>query len=311
MNSITRTIYHNAHIPSLLMGTGAVMAGLTASVIRGVVSLFPAIMTLLFAILMQIAANLYHGYLDLNYGAGDNIAGMSDRDSRSANASRVILLRLVANSVGILAVTAGLSLFAFVGWIGVAYFALIMGILYFYFAGPNPIVRTKWSIVVTFILFGPVAVSGTALIQNSASTFWLPVIIYSVINGLLASNAHIAIQYLRYKEDMLNGKETVVTAKGGSFTRFVYLGNALLVSLILIVRPSAVEFVSPWVGVVIGICLMASSAWVFSKMHRNPGKVSRMIRTVTMWQYIGIIVTLMIIVVYSIDDFHLQILHMF
>lgn len=212
-------------------------------------------------------------------------------------------MKVVADAFGILALTAGLALFSFVGWIGVGYVVFIMLILYFYFAGPAPIVRTKWSILVTFLLFGPVAVSGTALIQNPESQEWLPVVVYSVINGLMAANAHIAVQYLRYEEDCINCKETLVTAKGGFFTRFVYLGNALIVAAILIMRPTAVEYVSPWIGMIIAFVLVVSSVWVFSMMHRDPVKVSRMVRSVTMDQYILVIIVLLGIVLYAFDDF--------
>lgn len=310
MNSITRTIVYNAHPASLIISTGAVMGGLTASVIRGGITIFPAIVTLLFALLLQISGNLYHGYLDRQFGAGENIAGMNDRASRSANASQVQLLKIVANAFGILTVTVGLSLYAFIGWIGIAYFALIILMLYFYFAGPKPMVRTRWSVIFTFIFFGPICVSGTALIQNMTNPNWLPIAVYSVIIGLLAVNAHIAVQYLRYDEDLMNSKETLVTAKGGSFTRFVYLGNAALVTAILIIRPAAVDFVTPWIGIIIGVCLLLSSAWVFGMMHRNPTTVSRMVRTVTMWQYIVVSVTLMGIVLCSIDNFKINLIQL-
>lgn len=309
MNPLTRTILYNAHPSSLIISAGAVMGGLTASVIRGGISIFPAIMTLIFTLLLQTAANLYHGYFDLCYGAGENISGMGDRDSRASNSSRVMLLRIVANGFGMLAITAGFSLFAFIGWIGVAYFVLILVLLYFYFAGPKPIVRTRWSIIFTFILFGPIAVSGTALIQNLHNPDWLPIVVYSLITGFLAANAHIAIQYMRYEEDIKNDKETIVTAKGGFFTRFVYLGNAAIVCIILVVRPSAVDFVSRWVGVVVGICLLLSSVWVFSMMHRDPVKVSRMVRTVTMYQYVAVTLVLMAIVMSSVEKFNINIFH--
>ncbi|MDE6010371.1 MAG: prenyltransferase, partial [Muribaculaceae bacterium] len=296
MNSITKTILYNVHPASLIISVGAVMGGLTASVIRGGITIFPAIMTLIFALLLQITANLYHGYLDLNFGAGENIKGMSDRDSRSANSSRIMIMRIIANSFMILTFTAGLSLFPFIGWIGVGYFAVILVLLYFYFTGPKPIVRNKWSVLFTFLLFGPICVSGTALIQNIHSDNWIPVITYSFIIGLLAVNAHIAVQYLRYEEDRINGKETLVTAQGGGKARIIYLVNAALITAILIIRPSAVDFVSPWVGITIGICLLASSIWVFCRMHRNPVTVSRIVRTVTVWQFIVVTLTLMCIV---------------
>lgn len=286
------------------------MSGLTASVIRGGITLFPAVMTIIFTILLQISANLYHGYIDLSYGAGENISGMANRNTRALNSSRVRLMKVVADAFGILALTTGLALFSFVGWIGVGYVAFIILLLYFYFAGPNPIVRSRWSLIITFLLFGPVAVSGTALVQNPESSEWLPVVVYSFINGLMAANAHIAVQYLRFEEDRINGKETLVTAKGGFFTRFVYLGNALLVSIILVLRPSAVEFVSPWVGIAIALALLISSVWVFTKMHRDPVKVSRMVRTVTICQYLLLIVVLLCIVLYAFDDFQLNIIRL-
>lgn len=310
MNSLTRTIIYNAHPASLVISVGAVMGGLTASVIRGGITLFPAIMTILFAVLLQISANLYHGYVDLCYGAGENISGMKDRDSRSFNSSKVVLMKIVANGFGILTVTAGLSLFPFIGWLGVGYFALVTAMLYFYFAGPRPVIRTEWSLAFTFILFGPIAVSGTALIQNPYNPDWLPIAVYSFIIGLLAVNAHIAVQYIRYEEDRMNGRETLVTKRGGHFTRFVYLSNAILVTAILIIRPSAIEFVTPWVGIILGICLLVSSAWVFSMMHRNPTKVSTMVRTATMWQYITVTITLLCIVLYSMDDFKMNVIQL-
>lgn len=307
MNPITRTIVYNMHPQSLILGIGAVLGGLTASIFRGGISLFPAIMTLVFVVLLQISANLYYGYLDLSYGAGENISGMRDRNSRAANSSRVTLLRIVANGFGMLAITAGMTLFAFVGWISLIYVVIIAGMLYLYFAGPKPLVRTRWSILFTFIFFGPIAVSGTALIQNNGNHDWMPVVVYSLINGFLAANSHIAIQYLRYEEDIVNGNETLMTVKGGFFTRFVYLANAIIVGIILIVRPTAVNFVSHWTGIAVAFCLMVSSVWVFSKMHRNPIKVFNVIRNVTLSQYIGVTLLLMAIVVSSIDQFKINV----
>lgn len=267
-------------------------------------------MTLLFALLLQITANLYHGYFDLCFGAGENIGGMNDRDSRAEKSSHVMLLRIVANGFAILTITAGLSLFTFIGWIGLGYFALIVVMLYFYFAGPGALVRTRWSIVFTFIFFGPIGVSGTALIQNMHSGNWMPILTYSLIIGFLAANAHIAVQYLRYEEDLMNCKETIVTSQGGGKARIVYLINAILITAILIIRPAAVVFVSPWVGIILGICLLTSSIWVFGHMHKDPTTVSRIVRTVTMWQYIVVTLTLMVIVLIAMDHFKINMIQL-
>lgn len=310
MNSLTRTLINFSHPSSLILSVGAIMAGLTASVIRGGITFFPALMTLIFAILLQISGNLYHGYTYLSHAVAENISGMGESKTRTSNITRANILKIVANAMAILDITAGFALFSFVGWLGVAYLAAIILILYFYLAGPCPIVRTRWSIVVTFLLFGPVAVSGTAIVQMPESSDWLPIVVYSLISGLMASNAHIAIQYLRYNEDVSNGFKTIVTEKGGSFARFIYLGNAIIVSLILIIRPSAVEFVSHWVGITVAMVFLISSAWVFAKMHRDPSKISRFIRTVTIDQYILLIIVLLAISLYSLDDFHIYFIHL-
>lgn len=294
MNKLSRIIIFNIHPTSLIISAGAVMSGLTASVIRGGISVFPAIMTLLFAVLLQIMVNLYHGYFYLR---------------SSSESSQAMILRIVANVFGILTITAGMSLFSFIGWIGLGYVVVIAVLLYFYLLGPKPIVRTKWSIILTFLFFGPIAVSGTALIQNLTNPDWVPIVVYSVINGLLAVNAHIAVQYLRYEEDRQCGAETLVTAKGGKFTRFIYLGNAAILCLVLIVRPSSVEFVSPWVGVIVGIGLLGSSIWVFTMMHKEPRQISNLVRSVTLWQYIVVTLVLMAIVMYSIEKFRINVFH--
>ncbi len=285
------------------------MGGLTAAVIRGGISVFPAIMTLIFAVLLQMSANLYHGYFYFRTRTDEVVSPGEAMHSKVSNSSRVTLLRIVANALGILALTTGMTLFTFIGWISMIYVVVIGVVLYFYFMGPKPLVSTKWSILITFFLFGPVAVSGTALIQNMTNPNWLPIVVYSFINGFLAANAHIAIQYLRFEEDHKGGNETLVIAKGGNFTRFVYLGNAIIVAAILIIRPSAVEFVSPWVGIAIGIGLVISSAWVFSMMHKEPVKISKLVRSVTLGQYVIVTVVLMAIVMYSVDRFNINIFH--
>lgn len=302
MNSNTRTLIQNIHPASLILSVGAVNAGLTASVIRGGITFFPALMTFFFAVLLQISGNLYHGYKHFKY----NKSNFDNHTSRSDKASRAMLMKVVANAIAILALTTGFALFSFVGWLGVAYLAVIGVILFFYFDGPHPIVRTRWSLLVTFLLFGPVAVSGTAIVQMPNSSEWLPVAVYSIINGLMAVNAHIAIQYLHFEDDKAIGVETLVIAKGGFFTRFVYLADAIIVSAILIIRPSAVEFVSPWVGVGLAAILMITSVWVFAHMHRDPTKVSHLIRSITLEQYVILILVLLCINLYALDDFQLN-----
>ena len=311
MNPLTRTIYNNIHPASFLISIGAVMAGLTAAVLRGGMSLFPAILTILFAVLLQVSANLYHGYFDMIYSGGDNLVTDADgRDLRAHAAARIRLIRVVANGFGILAVTAGLPLFTFIGWIGIAYILVILIILFFYLAGPKALVRSQWGIIVTFVLFGPIAVSGTALIQECGDSNWFPIFVYSLVSGLMACNAYISIMCQFYNEDLCNGKRTLIVVKGYGFVRWLYLFNSAIVALILFVRPCVNDNVNSWLGVIMGTAVFVSSLVVVRFMKGDPAEMVRRIQVTTRIQYIGVMILFLVTTMIATDSFRFNILHL-
>lgn len=313
MNSLTQTLMANAHLRSLLMSCGAVVAGLTASIVRGGVSVFPAVLTLLFAVFLQISANLRYGYYDMKYLSGENLGGPAPavgRGVRSDRAQKMNITKIVSNAFAILALTVGVPLFEFIGWAGIVFIIVINILLYFNFAGPKALVRTPWGILVTFVLFGPVAVSGTAMIQDYNNHYWMPIAVNSLISGLMAVNAHIAIMYARFEEDMKNGKYTFTVSRGKNVTKVIYLVDALIVSALFIIRPYMLGFPNFWIFPVVAVCLIASSEWVCHLMSKSDRNSMRLISRVTMYQYIVLICVLLMVVAYGMEDFKFNLIHL-
>lgn len=313
MNSLSKTILTNAHLRSLLMSCGAVLAGLTASIVRGGVSLFPAFLTLLFAVFLQIAANFRYGFYDMKFSTGENFSGptqFTGRGLRSDKERKMFLLKLGSNAFSILALTVGIPLFEFIGWIGIAYIVVICGLLYFNFAGPQALVRTPWGILVTFVIFGPIAVSGTALIQDYSNTYWTPIVVNSLISGLMAANAHISIMYSRFEEDVKNGKKTLTVSRGKSVTRAAYLINAVIASVLFCVRPYLLGFDNFWVFPLVALLFVASSIWEANLMSRTDRPSMMRLTRITMYQYIVLVAVLLMVVAYGMDDFTFNFLHL-
>lgn len=313
MNSLTKTLLANAHVRSLVMSCGAVLAGLTASIVRGGVSLFPAFLTLLFAIFLQIAANLRYGYYDLKYSSGENLGGAEinvGRFIRSGKEDKLRLMKIVSNAFSILALTVGVPLFEFIGWLGIAYIVIICILLYFNFAGPKALVRTPWGILVTFAIFGPLAVSGTALIQDYDNAYWTPIVVNSFISGFMAANAHISIMYSRFEEDVKNGKQTLTVRRGKSITRIFYLVNAVVASVLFCVRPYLLGFDNYWVFPLVALCFVGSSIWEARLMSRTDKPAMMRLTRITLWQYIVIVAVLLAVVAYGMEEFKFNLIHL-
>lgn len=299
MNPLTRAVLSQAHPASLVLGCGSVLAGLTASVLRGRIELFPALTTLLFAVFLQTSVNLYNGY---KLYSGTYAAVADTMTKRRASSSETTLIKVFCDAFGILALTAGLPLFSYVGWIGVAYLAVVFLLLHFTFSGSNPLIRTPWGLLITFLLFGPVGVTGTAFVQDIASPDWKPLASYSLISGLMAVNAHIAVQFAAYKVDIADGKQTLLVTEGQTFARSLYLLCAIIVCVLLIARQCVNEIISPWVGFSLAGLLFASSLWVFFKMKADPMQASKLLMNVTKAQYLLLILTMLGFVCYSVRD---------
>lgn len=294
--TITRRVIFNIHPASLLLSAGAVAAGLAASVIRGGVAAMPALLTLIFAVFFQISGNLYYGYRRVLVSIEENKTEQRDIDVIGFR-----ILKVLSNAFFILAVTFAFPLFTYIGWWSLLYLVVVMEVVYLYFGGPCPLVRTRWSVLVTFLLFGPIAVSGTAFIQLTTFDDLTPIIAYSVISGVLAANANLSLQFLRRIDDVKDGMTSLLAVRGSLMVRLIYMFNILVACLIVLLPMSAVGFGNGLFPCLVAVFLFASGIYVYMLMKRDTLQDAFMIRKIAIWQYVAVLI-LMLIMVFQADE---------
>lgn len=298
MRPLTKNIIFNIHPASLLLSAGSVLAGLAASVLRGGVVLFPAIMTLLCAMLFQISANLYYGYRKVR-----SISDDGQLEARGIDPNGYLVMKALSNVCAILAVTMALPLFIRLRWISVIYIIFIVALTYYQFAGPRPLVRTRWSVVMAFVLFGPLAVSGTALIQNRFNPDWSPILVYSAVSGLLAVNAHLCIQYLRKVDNVRDGMTSLLASSGHNVVRFLYMADLLIVGAIFALCPGDFGFDSRWIGLILAVWLLSLGVIAFRLMKNDDAETALKLRLLVITQYVSCMIALLCIVLVSMDGY--------
>ena len=301
-----KTIYDrivfNIHPVSLLLSAGAVLAGLAASVVRGGVAVSPALLTLVFAVLIQISGNLYYGLHRVRTSIEDNMVEQRDIDRYGYK-----IMRPLSQAFFILAVTVAMPLFTYIRWWSILYLGVVVLLEYFFFCGPRPLVNTRWSALVTFLLFGPVAVSGTAFVQNASFSHITPVVLYSIVSGLLAANGNIALQFLRREDKVRDGMTTLLDIRGAMVVRIGYLFNVLAVCAIMVLCPEELGFASPWYAVVVGVFVIGSAVYVFRLMKQTSVEAAMKIRKYVIAQYVAIALLILFIALFSLDTYGLSI----
>lgn len=292
MRPLTREIAHWLRPESLLLGAGAVLAGLAASVLRGGVVLMPAVMTLLCTIFFQLAANIYYGYL-----SGSAIAKKSGEPVEE----RYLVMRTISNVFAILSVTCAFPIFTHIRWYAILYIALILATLHFYLSGRKPLINTPWAPAVTFILFGPLAVSGTALVQNMASPDWLPIVVYTLISGMLAVNVRLSMTLIHLRDEVRTNAKRAVSRQRATIA--VYVFNIVVVCLLMVAFPYNLGFGGRLYGIVIPLWLLSTAAIAFRWMRDPYACNASKVRKTVFIQYVTAMLVLLCMVLISTESY--------
>ena len=272
-----RTIIDCMYLRSLLLGTATVLAGCAAAFLHGNFEFLPAILTLLFVVFAQIAANLYHRYADAIYNYGDNI-DMEVDDSDTDTAPLAAVLKESSIASAILAAMFGVSLMTQVGWWSISIGICILIATYLNSSGLRPLSRSWMSTLLTFLFFGPIGVVGTCLIQatyeNNVTDIMFdlsPAIYLGITMGLFALNSQLLHNYTNCLRDIENNKETFASRFGLRTTRILlYLSWAGIILLSgLLVYGDHLE--SPGLLIAIPTVCVAASIAIWIKVFRHPG----------------------------------------
>jgi 1,4-dihydroxy-2-naphthoate octaprenyltransferase len=179
-----------------------------------------ALCCLLFAVMMQIAANLINDLVDFQKGSdGEDRLGPLRATAQGWITPDCMKKGIVA--VVVLGCLIGSVLIYYGGWemILVGLFCVIFA--YFYTSGPFPLAYNGLGDVAVVLFFGIVATGFTAYVQVLD---WNDIITRcGLATGLVVNSLLVLNNYRDREQDEKAGKRTIIVMRGEKFGRFLYL----------------------------------------------------------------------------------------
>jgi len=215
--------------PRTLSGAAIpVLLGSALAYSDGAFKWFPALVCLVFAVLMQIAANFINDLYDFLKGTDTEERLGPKRACAQGWISEKGMKKGIAFTI-LLACAAGSMLLFYGGWeLILVGMACLLG-AYFYTAGPYPLAYYGWGDVLVIIFFGFIPVGITYYIQ--AHTWNIAVTVVSLISGFAVDTLLVVNNYRDRETDKKNKKNTLVVRFGEPFGRYLYLFLGICASL--------------------------------------------------------------------------------
>lgn len=209
----------------------------------GYFSWVPAMVCLVFALLVQIGTNFANDYGDFVNGA-DQPDRLGPRRAVAAGLIQPAVMAQAAIGVFVIAFLCGIGLVWLRGWellpIGIA--SLLFG--WGYTSGPYPLAYHGLGDVFVFVFFGLVAVGGTFYVQSGVLVW--AVIVAAVPVGLLATNILVVNNLRDVETDARAGKKTTVVLFGRAFALRQYAWSMLTAFAVPVLF--AVDERKPWLA---------------------------------------------------------------
>lgn len=219
MNSIQITT-KAANPPTAWLAVASVTGGSAAAASHGNFEVIPAILCLIFAVFGLFAFNITHRYYDNKYHFGENLDDNIGATDEVGNPLWYVLSEGI-KVTSIIALTAGVAILALAGWWTLIFAAILAVLALLCNIGRHPFSRNPYYFIVAFLLFGPIGVIGTELVQSQRYSDTLinwwdlePALFMSVIMGCMAANCHILFSLRHIGQDRKNSRKTFATLFG-------------------------------------------------------------------------------------------------
>lgn len=190
--------------------------------------LWPAVICLGFALLIQIGTNFANDYYDFRKGA-DGVARLGPTRAVSSGLIEPQTMLIATGLVLGGAFVLGLGLIPFGGWwllaVGVSSVLLAVG----YTAGPFPLAYLGLGDVFVILYFGIIAVGFTEFVQTGA--FSVEGLLMGFGVGLLTNNLLVVNNYRDAPEDAKVGKRTLAVRFGRDFSGWQFAGSTAVAAL--------------------------------------------------------------------------------
>ncbi|MDE5877793.1 MAG: prenyltransferase [Muribaculaceae bacterium] len=302
---------------SLLMSIGAVFAGTASDSLRGNMEILPATLCLLFALFAQMAGNVIHHNFDFCHQV-DHSSGREYSPFKPT--VTVGIMERLGQALSLIALTIGLSLLTLTGWWGLVVGAVIVLLEWLANYGPYPLMRTPWALLITFILFGPVCVLGTSIVQSQYeatepySMFDLmPAFFLAGVMGLHALECHLQVIYFNYNQDRRALHNTFATRFGRPATRTVFAVCAFLSLVIMVIMGHVVSNLhslsTTWLAfLIVPLISLGVNMYCLIRMPNADEKEQRYLRTLiaSKMAFAGIAIFIAFCIIGLPSDSHLN-----
>lgn len=272
--SAFEALLSHIRLSSVMMGIGATLAGTACAALVGQTEYVPASLCAIFAIFAQISGNFYYRYYEVIHTKG---FVHNKQRTKIVDFSSDGFLKESSIAFFLLALLCSLAIIPMGGWwtFVVGIFILILGWLTM--GGSLPLLYTPYGIICPFILFGPVCVLSTSLLQvqhDNGDTSILydmtPALYMSIVIGLMCVNATILYSYSNYYIDKRRGKHTFVATIGRKASRTVFLINAIISTAISVAMCVMLHVSNTWLDMVPSIICMLVYIYIWIEMWRRP-----------------------------------------
>lgn len=256
----------------LIMGVASVAAGTASAALRGNLEILPATMCLIFALLFQIAGTYWHIYVENRRVCDTRYIDDAVEDDAGQELSRTRVLREAAFAFLILDAMVGLALLVMSGLWSLVVGCVLALVVYLTFGGSRPLSRSPWGIICTFLLFGPVGVMGTCMVQSGQEASYLltyydiePALYISVVMGLMAVNCNIVHNIASLDVDRAMGRRTIPMAAGERLVRTLFVANGIVWTAIMACLALVQNF-NIWEMMIVPVLTLGVNSWLSVKL---------------------------------------------
>lgn len=215
----------------------------------------PALLCLLFALLIQIGTNFANDYYDFIKGA-DTEERLGPKRVTASGLIPLDRMRTMTAVVFLLAFMVGIGLVPYGGWKLLVVGIISIALGYGYTAGPFPLAYLGLGEIFVLIFFGWVAVGFTYMVQ--AGGFNFIVLLAGTAVGALSNNLLVVNNLRDVDTDMKVNKRTLAVRFGRKFTAYEYrawFASAIVCTIVMAMILKSFLLLLPLAVVPLGVKL--------------------------------------------------------
>ncbi len=264
---------------TLLMGLGTVFAGTAAAAIRGNMEILPASICLIFVIFTQLSANYYHAYNGYTNYINSLPPSRLEKAKMRENPLAQRVLKEAFNACLILSLMIGITIMTMCRnpWSAFVLGVLIYGLYGLLSYGGKSLMGTPWGLFTTFLLFGPIGVIGTCLVQSQHEAgvyLWgvydtAPPMLLGLAMGFMAMNVHLMYSYYTHKIAPGEAKYNLCSKIGPKTTIAFIFFNGLMAFAVITFKIFYLNYPQPFLADVPAFLTFALNCYIAFRMYRS------------------------------------------